>query len=967
MNFSRADEHEGGLTNMRRFEELKRLDTRTRNKLRAILSDGEVDAIGRLTKLRGKLTPSQSETLDAILNSPFLGKAVRTSTPFPKKPPFKDTLQIHNEVDLPQILALIEANIITHRERLHDVASSLHQIDTKYTERDTRNCIELIIDAIEKNGWSHAILRRIVLIRENLPEGEADEKIEKLMRSADLKAIAVASLVHSYSLDKSILTAKRSILNLADRGAINRYSRTISRLSVQPFSRTPSELAAFLAEVEKCSLIDAVILAKFNSHLFPIAEYPGLREISERLGERSLFERLVATYDPEDSESEYAFFKQSSAWLEYEPVRQYRILIDHYYDASNEEIEQLHVELASTLDAWVGDAALEDLVNGKPFTKHAYASLSKLELSGRATRSAIFNFWLHSSEGQIGFQKDDLLTLMGLTRDLARTIPIKAARTAAKLAKDELVKLILFLLLGKRSKNELDSFQLRKLLEEIAEKRHGGSLVSLVKSYEITHPYVSEYIYDIATEDFLAKLSKLAPHRADIPEIRASLHEWMAGFTKDDHFLQRARTVRIDHQLNRVRNEIDDNRIYVDPSRFASWIEDEMMIDLNSALTSSGAGKKGVVVNCDETILSLIVKQCYSAFCSNAVFGIASYIGRRIRHGTFHGHLYSSVINDIEKNEKFRPLFDTPAFSAKWSSWKDTYNKAVEAIIKDRLHVYSKAKPLGLLQPENYTPGKLEILAAAVKNISTNYAETTSVSDIDQIIIDYCWRLAEIDLVAVTKYLRAQQGPLKNLVFLEEQVVRAASPADTKLADLFYRELELSIDRKLTNMFGWFKRPSIVAPKAFMSLLFDATVAEVRDTIPSFNPQSDDSSEGEIELVGDVYHLVYDSLAVVVANAAKHGDRSCPVRRRFEVIPGKVKRLIVEISSSIRPSENPGDVSAIIEQRKSAKFDDANLYQGKSGISKLMLLQNARNDFAVEQYEVVGNEVKVRLAYALEH
>lgn len=952
---------------MRRFEELKRLNKKNRNMLRAILSNGEVNAIVSLGKLRGKLSGRQTEALDAILNSSYLGKAVRTSKPFPKKPPFVDTLQITNEVSLDKILSIIEINVVAYKARLNEVAYSLRQIDSEYAKENTESCRRLIVDTIRRNGWSHAILRRIVLIRENLSEGKEDDEIETLVQQAGLKEVAVASLIHSYSLDQNILTIKRSILNIADRGAINRYSRAISRLSVQPLASSKDDLATFLSEVEKCSLIDAVILAKFNSHLFEIANYPAIEVITNNLGDDELFEKLLATYDIVDSDSEYTFFKQSSAWLEYEPVRQYRLLIDNYYDASREDVENLPEILSQMLHDWVGDANLRDLVGQSQYTKHSYNTLAKLELSGRVTRSAIFNYWLHQSEGQIGFEKDDLLTLMGLTRDLARTIPIKAVRTAAKLAKDDLVRLTLLLLLGKRSKNELDSFLLRKLLEEIAIKNHSGSLVKLVKSYENTHPYVAEYIYEIATEDFLAKLTKLAPHRADIPEIRASLHEWMAGFTKDDHFLQRARAVRIDHQLNRVRNEIDDHRIYVDPSRFSSWIEDEMMVEFNNALTSTGSGKKGVSVNCDETILSFIVTQCYSAFCSNPVFGIASYIGRRIRHGTFHGHLYSSVINPIEKNDKFQMLFQTPQFATKWSVWKDMYNKGVEEIIKDRLHVYSKGKPLSLLQPETYGPGKLEILSAAVKNISTSYLETTSVAGLDQTIIDYCWRLAESDLVFVTKYLRAQQTPLKNLLFLENEVLSAASSSDRKLADAFHRELELSIDRKLTSMFGWFKRPTIVSPQASVSLLFDATVAEVRDTIPDFNPQADDCSEGEIELVGGVYHLVYDSLAVVVANAAKHGDRNRPVKRRFEILPGKHKRLIVEISSSIRPADVPEDVSAVIERRKKADYQDANLYQGKSGISKLMLLAHTRQDFTLEQYEVVGNEVKVRLAYDLEH
>ena len=75
---------------------------------------------------------------------------------------------------------------------------------------------------------------------------------------------------------KSCIGEFRPVLNLADRGTINRYSRTISRLAVKPFARDKEDLTAFLSEVEKCSLIDAIILAKFNSHLFRIKDYPAI-------------------------------------------------------------------------------------------------------------------------------------------------------------------------------------------------------------------------------------------------------------------------------------------------------------------------------------------------------------------------------------------------------------------------------------------------------------------------------------------------------------------------------------------------------------------------------------------------------------------------------------------------------------------------------------------------------------------
>lgn len=952
---------------MRRDEKLKRFDIKTRNQIRSILSSENGNAISRLSKLIAKLGKSQAETLDEILSSSALTRAAKTPSLFPKNPPFLDTLQVQRETDLGGLLHVIENKTSKNKDRLKKLVHSLRKIDELYATKSIELCLIEIIQTLQDNGWSHALLRRIILIRENLGQDCIDERIEELVLKAGIKGVVVSSLIHTYARDQNILMTKRSILNIADRGAINRYTRTLSKLSVQPYASSVGDLRNYLREVLKCSLIDAIILAKFNCHFFKIADFPAISEIADDLGQLEIFESLVSTYDAKDSESEHTFYKQSTAWLEYEPIREYRVLIDSFYDSSREQIVELPVELGRILNKWVGETNVKDLVSGQRFTFHEYSALAKLEISGTVTRSALFNYWLAESGGEVGFDKEDLFTLMGLTRDLARTVPIKSVRTAAKLAKDEQVKLILLLLLAKRSKNELDSFLLRKLLEDLTFKHHNGSLVALIKSYETSQPYVAEYIYDITTEDFLAKLSKLAPHRADIPEIRASLHEWMAGFSGDEYFLKRARAVRIDHQINRVRNEIDDHRIYVDPMRFTSWIEDEMMIELNSALTSTGSGKKGVSVSCDETILSMVMSQSYNAFCSNAVFGIASYIGRRIRHGTFHGQMYSSVINHMEKSQKFNVLFTNSQFCMKWNRWKDIYNSAVEEIIAERLHVFSKSKPLGLLTPELYTPNKQEVLTAAVSSISNSFAETTSTTDICPTIIDYCWRLAELDLVSVIQYLKAQQTPLKNEKFLDEELFTAAVAVDIKLADAFRRELKLSIDRKLLTMLGWFKRPSIVAPKASLSLLFDATVAEVRDTIPDFDPQSADSSKEEIELVGNFYHLIYDSLAIVVANAAKNSDRSRPLKRRFEILPGKDKRLIIEICSSIKPTDDPAEISEQIEMRKRADFQDANLYDKKSGISKLRLLASNCKEFEMEQYEVVGQEVHVRLSYALEH
>jgi hypothetical protein len=555
---------------------------------------------------------------------------------------------------------------------------------------------------------------------------------------------------------------------------------------------------------------------------------------------------------------------------------------------------------------------------------------------------------------------------MGITRDLSRTVPVDATRLAIKLSRDEQVKLVLLLLLAKRSKNEKDHYQLRRLLEKLSKKSHSGSLVQLVISYESRYPYISEYIYEIATEDFLAKCNEIAPHLSDIPEIRARLHEWMAQFTKNEFYLERARAVRIDHQLNRVRNEIDDHRIYVDPSRFSSWINDEIMLDLTGALSVVGGGKKLSVINCDDVLVNSLVQQSYTAFCSNPIFGIASYIGRRIRHGTFHGHLYSGVVNHLEATQQFRVLRRDSQFCSRWLSWKDSFETEVKQIINERLHVLSKQKPLGLLQPDNYSPHKLEILAASVRAINTAYTETKTTEGIDQIIVDYCWRLAEADLFGVVTYLKSRQAALKNVGELDD-LISGVDSFKKKTAQEFKREAVQYIDTRLRAMYGWFKRPSNISPRASLALLYDAVVAEVKDTFPAFNPRTQSTDLDDIELIGGAYHVLYDSFYVVVFNAAKHGDSSRPVKRRFSILANSGKKhLEIEISNAICDGEKVF-VEQIVQERQNADHSDANLYEQRSGIPKLMQLASTRKEFHVDFLGVVEHELVVRFSYELDH
>ncbi len=955
------------LSKMSRINNLKKLDIRSRNTLRNILAEGGVGAISKLSKLRSKLGIHKAEALENVLlsNTPILGAT--PFSPFPKYPSFKDHLRTPDPRTLDLLLAFLEKNVDSNRSKLFGQIASLHEIDNMFAQGTFAIEPILLSEHITKFGWSHAILRRIILVRES--QEEENDEIERLLFLAGLTSnnTVVTSAIQAFGAEQNYLTIKRAALNIADRGNLNWMSRSASRLIFQPFAEDTKDLFAFLRNIYRSSLLDGITLINFNKHLFDITVYPEIEAACTVLEQGTALNGILRNYLDDDFDVEYRFLQQSGVWLEYPLIRSYRILVDNFFDASRTTIGPLHPTLQENLENWVGNPSIGDIATKRKITNHCHEGLSTIEATGKVTRSAIFNLWLYATEGQIDVDRKNLLHLMGITRDLSRTVPINATRALVKLSNDEQVKLILLLLLAKRSKNEKDHYLLRRLLERLSKQLYDGSLIKLVSSYEKNFPDVSDYIYEIATEDFLAKCNGIAPHLSDIPEIRAQLHEWAAKHTNNEYYIERARAVRIDHQLNRVRNEIDDHRIYVDPSRFSSWIGDEIMLELSGALTVVGQGKKNSTINSDDALISSLIQQAYSAFCSNSVFGIASYIGRRIRHGTFRGHLYSGVVNHLENLEQFKILRRDPAFSSRWTRWKEQFENEVKQIINDRLHVVSKQKPHGLLHPDNYTPHKIEILAASVRAISAAYAESRTTEGLDQVILDYCWRLAESDLQGIPTYLKSRQSSLKKTSELDE-IILAVDISRKRVATEFKRESVHFIDTRLRAMYGWFKRPSNISPKASLALLYDAVVAEVKDTFPLFNPRTQISDLGDIELIGGAYHVLYDAFYVVVFNAAKHGDPSKPVRRRFSIsVDNGKKRLEIEIANALNPKDKSSEVADIVKWRKEVDHSDANLYEQRSGIPKLMLLEETRKEFSVDFIDVVANDLIVRFSYALDH
>lgn len=358
-----------------------------------------------------------------------------------------------------------------------------------------------------------------------------------------------------------------------------------------------------------------------------------------------------------------------------------------------------------------------------------------MESEGHITRSSVFNYVIHKCEGHAHVSEASLYKLMGNTHELAKTTNIKFLKNLAKYTEAPWVQLIYYLLIAKRSANEIDDHKLRKLIEKIVQAEHAGNLISFIESIAERSEAVAIFAYEVFTADFISKLTRIIRSSAQITETRADLHRWMGNISGEKNFLDRARTLIIDHKINLVRNELDDHRIYVDSARFDEWINDELIRELNMLFTSVIHNNN--FANGEDALLMQLIEKAYFSFCSNNKFGIASYLGRRIRHGTFKGHLYSSVVS-IENLPKYTRLINDAQFSTRWEQWKASYEAKIDDIIRHRLHIESNSKRDGLMRPTTTSAGKHEIAIACARSLVKHFAEHKSVIGMPLILTEYC-------------------------------------------------------------------------------------------------------------------------------------------------------------------------------------------------------------------------------------
>lgn len=299
------------------------------------------------------------------------------------------------------------------------------------------------------------------------------------------------------------------------------------------------------------------------------------------------------------------------------------------------------------------------------------------------------------------------------------------------------------------------------------------------------------------------------------------MHEWFGERIDEPLLIERAKTLRIDLRLQKIRGEIDDTRVYVDPNRYSEWIQDNFFTELSSILRSQRIALFAYLLpdsdselaqqQKPEVRMARLISKAFDQFCSSTKFGIASYLGRRIRHGTLKGAMLSPVQRLLD-DPKFEDLMENGDSSKIVERWISNYRAGIDELGREFLQISSNKKPKGLFDTDVFRKDRSDILRTAILDIDQTYADTKSFAHVNTKIYSYCWRLAERDLRRVREHLgncRQVWGTFNAAEF------RRLVPTEFKgLANAFTRELGSLLDDRFRTVTSWFKEPTNLSPSA---------------------------------------------------------------------------------------------------------------------------------------------------------
>jgi predicted nucleic acid-binding protein len=811
-----------------------------------------------------------------------------------------------------------------------------------------------------QHGDSFLLFRKLVASQSILSSQEIDTKfLQSEIGSYGLEARNPAAIITADTIgwQYDLISLRNRIIPTISIKSSSLQWRRVANWMIYPIQQSTAQFNSTLHTHWQISFIDALYLVMAYAANESITSGIGLpnlklsRELEEAWENFTASARFLdGILRAEDEAGDFIVFRCAPAFLENANVFKVRALGDLHLQrveggrVSIPSINELASKTFSKIESYT-DLVAPDF--------HVRFPGSTIDLGGGVFfRTMAF---LHMTLKGIHLSTatpDEVIELMGKTRELARLLPKHDLRDLLSSENPALIQLIVLLLLVIEKPSTVDSFKFRNLFQKIVLEMFDGEIINFLDHFNKLAKQATQTIVEFLDENTLSQMPRLFRQSEDVYIIRADILEWNGINQNDATSIERAKQLRLDRKLQKIRGQMDDARLSVDSQRYYDWFEDKYLQRVGSAVrdpviklpdftkfkAASTTNVQAAISHRDPGhMLVSGLAEVFKTFCVDNNFGVSSYLGRRIRHGTIRGALLGAL-DEFEHTAKGVELLKDVATLKTYEEWRERYNREVDKAERT-LYFKTKENPDGIISAEIDSQFKFDILRVEFEALRTQFKDDGHFILFPSVTENYCWLLLSPELEALQKRFlewRMDWGviPMKKNTQKERR-------NELSQYDDLAREVNLCTDQAFGNIISWFKKPSSLIPEATLSEIIDVAIIEAKEEFKDFQPKIDKKNLCDETLTGAVYYHVYDALSIIIKNAAKHGKKSGKLALSASVSDhDNAKLLSTSISSSLQSGADPVTVATELDFRSSLDIEGADTFQGKSGILKLQKMKS---------------------------
>lgn len=290
-------------------------------------------------------------------------------------------------LQLEKSLEITEINVRNNYNQLIKLINALGELNKNILMGNNNKADKILGDICEKFGYSHLALRKAALLQSFEDENESLIFSSALIRNPDISNnnVIVNSVFQCYQERQDYLILKKSVLNINNKGKFNNYTRDITRFLFYPHTFSQDDFISMLQSCLQSSLLDAIILLKYNRTYVDCKNHPTLIKILEKLNDASPDINEIAGFYLKfvelERDIEYFFYKHSSVWFECNGFENYRLFLDTFYEDPEAKIWNCDTDNLKKCKGWICIGAITELLSDN-LTTHSLDNLKIIEKKG---------------------------------------------------------------------------------------------------------------------------------------------------------------------------------------------------------------------------------------------------------------------------------------------------------------------------------------------------------------------------------------------------------------------------------------------------------------------------------------------------------------------------------------------------------------------------------------------------------